>query len=121
MNALLKRSNGSHLVTVPTVSGSTRSTTPFVPTQGSTGLRPTPKPTTIRPPPAVEAVVGPCQEGQYSQSGPDCSVYQWCVNGQLIDQGCQKGLHWNQQIKVCDWPANAKCPFSGSMFLFYIQ
>lgn len=85
-------------------------------------MRPTPKPTTIRPPPpTVEAVVGTCQEGQYSQSGPDCSVYQWCVNGQLIEQGCQAGLHWNQQIKVCDWPANANCPFSGRKFLFKIH
>ena len=55
---------------------------------------------------------GPCSEGQYSQSGPDCAVYQWCVNGKAVDQKCPSALHWNQNAKVCDWPANAKCPFS---------
>ena len=109
-------------VTLATVSTPTRSTTPFVPTAGTTPKPPSsPRPpSSTRPtttvttrPPVSPVVAGPCREGEYSQSGPDCSVYQWCVNGQFIEQGCQAGLHWNQKIKVCDWPANANCPFTG--------
>ena len=58
-----------------------------------------------------DSAQGGCVEGQFSQKGPDCTVYQWCVHGAEINQQCPSGLYWNPQINVCDWARNVNCPF----------
>jgi len=39
----------------------------------------------------------------------DCSIFFMCSNGVPIEQHCLGGLHFNDELKVCDWPENAKC------------
>jgi hypothetical protein len=39
----------------------------------------------------------------------DCSSFYSCSNGKKIEMHCPAGLHFNNQLKVCDWPENAKC------------
>jgi len=39
----------------------------------------------------------------------DCSSFFSCSNGVPIELHCPAGLHFNDQLKVCDWPQNAKC------------
>ena len=41
-------------------------------------------------------------------------MYHRCVNGEFAKFSCANGLHWNNAINVCDWPANAKCNLSPS-------
>jgi len=39
----------------------------------------------------------------------DCSSFFSCSNGVPIEEHCPAGLHFNDRLKVCDWPGNAKC------------
>uniref|UniRef100_T1DJ03 Putative salivary mucin n=1 Tax=Psorophora albipes TaxID=869069 RepID=T1DJ03_9DIPT len=39
----------------------------------------------------------------------DCGKFLTCVWGKTVEQVCPAGLHWNDRLKVCDWPANAGC------------
>ena len=39
-------------------------------------------------------------------------MYNRCVNGELVKFSCADGLHWNNVLNVCDWPASAKCNLS---------
>ena len=64
--------------------------------------------------PNVTPSLTQCVEGQFSQRGPDCNVYQWCIHGKELDQQCPSGLYWNQEVNACDWPRNVNCPFNGA-------
>ncbi|CAG8672316.1 13559_t:CDS:1, partial [Ambispora leptoticha] len=39
----------------------------------------------------------------------DCSKFVTCSNGIAYEMDCPLGLHFNDVLKVCDWPANANC------------
>ena len=39
----------------------------------------------------------------------DCSKFFSCSNGNPIELDCPAGLHFNDELKVCDWPQNANC------------
>jgi hypothetical protein len=39
----------------------------------------------------------------------DCRGYFECINGVPIEMWCPYGLHFNDMLKVCDWPVNANC------------
>lgn len=50
---------------------------------------------------------------QYPYPGK-CNQYLLCNHGQLMAADCAEGLHWNQNMKICDWPASAMCMEEGS-------
>ncbi|OXA59868.1 putative chitinase 3 [Folsomia candida] len=54
-----------------------------------------------------------CQQGEYYGDEDECDVYYVCNHGHPIQFRCQSGLHWNNNGKICDWPANAGCQNSG--------
>jgi hypothetical protein len=39
----------------------------------------------------------------------DCSSFFSCSNGNPIELHCPAGLHFNDELKVCDWPQNTNC------------
>jgi hypothetical protein len=39
----------------------------------------------------------------------DCTRFFSCSNGVPIEMECPAGLHFNDQLKVCDWPQDANC------------
>lgn len=39
----------------------------------------------------------------------DCSSYCRCDWGNAVWVACPDGLHFNAELEVCDWPANAGC------------
>jgi hypothetical protein len=39
----------------------------------------------------------------------DCSRFFSCHSGTPIQLHCPQGLHFNDLLKVCDYPYNAKC------------
>ncbi|XP_077287958.1 peritrophin-1-like [Arctopsyche grandis] len=39
----------------------------------------------------------------------DCTKFYYCVHGKPVEYKCPIGLHFNSELKVCDWPQNAGC------------
>lgn len=40
----------------------------------------------------------------------DCTSYYICLHGRpWFKMPCGPGTHWNDRLKVCDWPHNANC------------
>ena len=39
----------------------------------------------------------------------DCNKYYQNVHGKKMERSCQPGLHFNADLKVCDWPQAAGC------------
>ncbi|XP_061720133.1 mucin-2-like isoform X2 [Cydia pomonella] len=39
----------------------------------------------------------------------DCNGFYYCVWGELVLRACPPALHFNKELQVCDWPANAGC------------
>ncbi|GIY90136.1 hypothetical protein CDAR_581411 [Caerostris darwini] len=39
----------------------------------------------------------------------DCTKFYMCHNGVLLVKSCQKGLHFNAKLNVCDYPDKAGC------------
>lgn len=39
----------------------------------------------------------------------DCSSFRQCHNGDWVVLSCAPGLHWNERLKICDWPQRARC------------
>ncbi|XP_046626442.1 peritrophin-1-like [Neodiprion virginianus] len=39
----------------------------------------------------------------------DCRTFFKCETGVPILQECPKGLEYNAQLEVCDWPESANC------------
>ncbi|XP_034937032.1 peritrophin-1-like [Chelonus insularis] len=65
---------------------------------------PTPKPPVnchVKPDDKDEAIILP--------NPKDCGSYYVCVGLQPIWMPCPDGLHFNPDLKVCDWPAFANC------------
>ena len=46
--------------------------------------------------------------GLYAHS-TDCQKYYQCAHGTPYEYSCPAALLWNDDIKVCDWPANVRC------------
>ncbi len=49
----------------------------------------------------------PAPNGRFPH--PDCTQFYVCVSDEPIAMDCPAGLHWNDEIKSCDWPQNAGC------------
>jgi hypothetical protein len=49
----------------------------------------------------------------------NCSRFFMRSNGVPIEMHCPAGLHFNDQLKVCDWPQNANC-VKGKLFRLYL-
>ncbi|XP_055346631.1 uncharacterized protein LOC129594093 isoform X2 [Paramacrobiotus metropolitanus] len=73
---------------------------------------PTPLPKHLQPPPDFV-----CEEtfGHYGDV-MNCSRFFVCVFGIPVVQECSKGLHYNAQLGLCDWPKNTECPGKGNGF-----
>ncbi|XP_050673546.1 mucin-5AC-like isoform X2 [Leptidea sinapis] len=39
----------------------------------------------------------------------NCSLFYYCVRGELVLRECAPGTHFNPIIQVCDWPENVGC------------
>jgi hypothetical protein len=39
----------------------------------------------------------------------DCSRFFMCSNGKPVQHHCPAGLHFNELLKVCDYPHNVNC------------
>lgn len=50
-----------------------------------------------------------CQTGDLKGDPTDCGSFFECVEGKWVKIECGQGLEWNEQAKVCDWPASANC------------
>uniref|UniRef100_A0AAG5DHK2 chitinase n=1 Tax=Anopheles atroparvus TaxID=41427 RepID=A0AAG5DHK2_ANOAO len=57
----------------------------------------------------------PCDGNSHVPYPGDCNQYLVCNWGRLEAASCANGLHWNQQVQNCDWPANAKCSQGGGI------
>ncbi|EDV54306.2 uncharacterized protein Dere_GG21384 [Drosophila erecta] len=71
-----------------------------------------PTPTTIPVPAVIYPVVQPsnCKSGDFYADSNNCNAYYHCVTaGELRQQFCPGGLHWNNEAKGCDWPSSARC------------
>ncbi|XP_037807480.1 probable chitinase 10 [Lucilia sericata] len=91
---------------------STTTTTTRRPTTTSKRPAATQKPTTIPAPAVVRPVVqaSNCKSGEFYPDPYNCNAYYQCiVPGEIRQQFCPGGLHWNDGDKNCDWPASAKC------------
>ncbi|XP_071446319.1 probable chitinase 10 [Hetaerina americana] len=80
-------------------------TTTMKPT--STSQRPAAPPE--GPPDSPPGPGSACQGGEYYRDPVNCGAYFRCILGEMRRQYCASGLHWNDRLKVCDWPAEARC------------
>ncbi|XP_058835366.1 peritrophin-1-like [Topomyia yanbarensis] len=39
----------------------------------------------------------------------DCAKYLTCVGSSPVEQYCPAGLHWNQDLNLCDYPRASRC------------
>ncbi|XP_017154888.1 probable chitinase 10 [Drosophila miranda] len=68
--------------------------------------------TTIPAAAVIYPVVQPsnCAAGEFYADSKNCNAYYHCIiAGELRQQFCPGGLHWNNDAKGCDWPASAQC------------
>ncbi len=49
----------------------------------------------------------------------DCTAFFVCVNGVPIKMHCPDGLHFSDELDVCEWPRDAKCELRGVSKLHY--
>ncbi|KAH8272046.1 hypothetical protein KR026_004304, partial [Drosophila bipectinata] len=51
-----------------------------------------------------------CTPGEFYADKKNCNAYYHCIiSGELRQQFCPGGLHWNKDTKACDWPSSANC------------
>ncbi|XP_055372239.1 probable chitinase 10 [Condylostylus longicornis] len=50
-----------------------------------------------------------CDVGEVRRNENNCNSYYQCVFGEMRLQYCAGGLHFNENIRLCDWPDSAKC------------
>lgn len=50
-----------------------------------------------------------CQENQLLPHESRCEIYYLCSNGEYSIRDCPSGLHFNAELKVCDYPEAADC------------
>lgn len=79
----------------------TTTTTYKPPTQGTT----IPVPGNFQPVYLDES----CSGNQFKPHPTDCNAFYRCVDMKFVLQNCVVGLHWNNRIMICDWPADAGC------------
>lgn len=79
------------------------------PNRGMAESGTTPLPPHLQPPPDFV-----CDEtfGHYGDHF-NCSRFFVCVFGLPVVQECSKGLYYNPQLGLCDWPKNTECPAKG--------
>ncbi|XP_055903295.1 probable chitinase 10 [Eupeodes corollae] len=68
--------------------------------------------TTIPSPAVIQPVMvtSNCVAGQFLPHPNNCNAYFHCVaDGEMTQQFCAGGLHWNRENSYCDWPATANC------------
>ncbi|XP_041566012.1 probable chitinase 10 isoform X1 [Drosophila elegans] len=71
-----------------------------------------PSHTTIPVPAVIYPLVKPfnCVSGEFYADLKNCNAYYHCIiAGELRQQFCPGGLHWNNKVKGCDWPSSAQC------------
>ncbi|KAL5281574.1 Cht3 family protein [Megaselia abdita] len=51
----------------------------------------------------------PCTDNTHLPYPGSCHEFLICNWDRLELSQCAPGLHWNQDLKICDWPDNAKC------------
>lgn len=61
------------------------------------------------PTPDLEDLIVGCTEGNNLPDFTNCSAYFVCSNDELLPRFCPSGLHFNADLKVCDYPGSAKC------------
>lgn len=89
---------------------------PTTTTQRTTTTTTTRQPSSIDfEPPQAPAAESTCTE-LFAPNPNDCNKYYLCDNGRPLVQSCPPGLHWNKNLKICDWPESAGCQ-SGSVSL----
>ncbi|XP_037913621.1 probable chitinase 10 [Hermetia illucens] len=101
-------------ITTPRPRPTTTTTRRTTPKPATTTQYYPPPPSTTIPPPAVimpiyENDQGSCDPGTYKEDPHNCNSYYQCVYGELKQQFCAGGLHWNNRNKLCDWPEAAQC------------
>ncbi|KAL1138265.1 hypothetical protein AAG570_009954, partial [Ranatra chinensis] len=50
-----------------------------------------------------------CSKGIFAAYPTNCNKYLQCQWDKYEIQSCPPGLHWNEQMKICDWPQGAGC------------
>lgn len=50
-----------------------------------------------------------CNSGEYSAYPGSCTKFFMCDRGLEVEKECGPGTNWNDNKKICDWPANAGC------------
>ncbi|XP_025836304.1 probable chitinase 10 [Agrilus planipennis] len=88
-----------------------KTTTPWrVPSSSRPTKTTTKKPNQTKPTPAAgDHKPEKCYTNQYKSDPYNCNAYYRCIQGEFSQLFCAGGLHWNNNKKVCDWPAAAKC------------
>lgn len=56
-----------------------------------------------------------CKEGSIKDNPKDCATYIICLHEAEKVVNCPKGLQFNKEKSICDWPANAKCGLDESV------
>ncbi|KAF6212525.1 hypothetical protein GE061_013048 [Apolygus lucorum] len=54
-----------------------------------------------------------CSRGLFTSHPNSCTKYLQCLWEKYEVHTCPPGLHWNQESKICDWPATAGCSKHG--------
>lgn len=49
-----------------------------------------------------------CIDSYFSDSN-DCEKFYICVHGRPVSMSCPASLHWNNQVKTCDYANSANC------------
>lgn len=102
------------LQSITSESSSTDWWSPTTASRPSKPTRTTAKPayTTIPVPAVIFPVVqsSNCEPGEFYPDSKNCNAYYHCIiKGEMRQQFCPGGLHWNSGAKGCDWPSSAKC------------
>ncbi|XP_059612054.1 probable chitinase 10 [Phlebotomus argentipes] len=50
-----------------------------------------------------------CADGSYAPYPGDCTQYLRCIHNRYDIMQCADGLHWNDNLKNCDWPKRSGC------------
>lgn len=51
----------------------------------------------------------PVQDTIILRNPSNCSTFYICANGIPYLMSCSHGLHFNSELRVCDWPEHANC------------